>query len=61
MKFRVRFRPSILATIIFLGSALLMSIYYGQENIAAAIITAIAGLASKLVESEEKTSSEVVE
>ena len=50
----IKIRPSILVISVGLVVALIVALQLGQTEAVAAIITAIAGTASKLVESEEK-------
>ena len=49
-------RLVVLTTALGLISGLILAILYGQNELAQAIIVAIAGTAAKLIESEEKTS-----
>jgi len=50
----MKVRPSILVISVGLSVALIVALRLGQTEAVAAIITAIAGTASKMIESEEK-------
>jgi len=50
----IRLRPSILAISAFLGLIALFAVWEGLTEVATAAVAAMAGIASKLVESEEK-------